>query len=592
MPLGLARRPDLHGAIDEGEQHRLEYIIAIARAFLAGAALLATYLAPSEPTTYSSLAYSLLVFYDIYAAILLLLFRFGPLSAARLGLLLHTIDLVWAVSLTFLTEGPNSPFFALFVFVLLAAACRWGFRETILTGFIVVILFLFEAVGLSLGFVASSLELQALIMRCAYFLLATFLLAYLSEQAKGLRAEATVVNRLVDRVHVRDGLAANMQAVLGDLLKLFGGRQIVVVLEEVGSRRIVLWEVVMDGSTEAPLRFRDLEPAQARDYLFPLPADVAVWQVTRAARRGNVRMAQQALNGESARVRGANILLPTALQDVSWGTVLGLTIEFGEEWTGRLLLLDPTARPAGESRLKFLQKLMLHVSPVLHNVYLLRRLRLRIGAIERARVARELHDSAVQSLIGLEMQLDVMRRDVAVSPEHSKKLADLQDVLKQEILSIRDLMEQLRPRPADPQHLVERLKDIADRFERDTGIGAKFVSKLDRVDLPSEVCGELTRIVQEGLVNVRKHSGASHVLVHLQADDWSWHLTISDDGRGFGFVGSLSHSQAAARRLGPKIIRERVEAIGGKMLTVSGPDGARLEIVGRIQKPWIVTSGA
>ena len=67
---------------------------------------------------------------------------------------------------------------------------------------------------------------------------------------------------------------------------------------------------------------------------------------------------------------------------------------------------------------------------------------------------------------------------------------------------------------------------------------------------------------------------------------------ITDDGRGFGFVGALSHAELASRRLGPRTIRERAEAVGGKLLTRSGPEGARLEIVGRIKRPWIVTPTA
>ena len=66
-----------------------------------------------------------------------------------------------------------------------------------------------------------------------------------------------------------------------------------------------------------------------------------------------------------------------------------------------------------EEELRFFQELVRQVGPAVYNVYLLRRLRLRAGALERARFARELHDGAVQSLIAVEMQVDVLRRQSA-----------------------------------------------------------------------------------------------------------------------------------------------------------------------------------
>ncbi len=63
-----------------------------------------------------------------------------------------------------------------------------------------------------------------------------------------------------------------------------------------------------------------------------------------------------------------------------------------------------------ERELRFAQNALRQVAPALYSIYLFRRLRSRAGAMERARVARELHDTAIQSLISIEMQVDVLRR--------------------------------------------------------------------------------------------------------------------------------------------------------------------------------------
>lgn len=588
----LASRPNLYGAIDQRERHRLELMIATARGFLAAIALVAITLDPSEPTRYADFAYNLLLFYDLHSFGVLLLLRFGPISTARLGPLLHVIDLAWAVSLTFLTEGPNSSFFALFVFVLLAAATRWGFRETLVTGVIAVFLFLLEAVATSLGLVIAILEVNTLIMRGAYFLLATFLLAYLSDQAKGLRAGANVINTLTSKVNVREGLAASMRMMLSDLLRLVGSSEAVVVLEEVATGRVVVWQAALGLSGDAAeLRASDLQREHRSHYLFPIPPNVTAWETTRT-RGKKERFQSLALREGGTRVKKARIDVPVALNNGQWTTVLGLTLGFAHDWSGRLFILDPTARPAGERRLRFLQTIIVHVTPIVQNVYLLRRLRLRVGALERARVARELHDSVLQSLTSIEMQLDVARRDPTLAPKPAGELAHIQNLLKQEVLNIRDLMEHLRPRVADAKHLVERLTDLADRVRRETEIDVRCRVDIGGVDVPPELCHELTRIVQEALINVRKHSGATCVHVNLEIDDWAWRLTISDNGCGFGFAGTLSHAELAARRVGPRTIRERVEAVGGKLQLHSSPDGLKLEMIGRLKKPWILTPSA
>jgi signal transduction histidine kinase len=117
------------------------------------------------------------------------------------------------------------------------------------------------------------------------------------------------------------------------------------------------------------------------------------------------------------------------------------------------------------------------------------------------------------------------------------------------------------------------------RFERDTGIAARFTTDLADITLPPRVCHELVRIVQEALVNVRKHGAAHHVMVRLAARDGRIRLEIDDDGRGFAFEGQLTHVELDALRRGPRVIKERVRAIGGELTVDSAPGrGATLRI--------------
>jgi len=201
-------------------------------------------------------------------------------------------------------------------------------------------------------------------------------------------------------------------------------------------------------------------------------------------------------------------------------------------------------------------------------------------AMDRALVARELHDGAIQSLIGMEVQVEVLRRQAAEqSLPREKELARIQELLRREALNLRELMQQMKPLDIGPEQLLDFLAESADRFWRETGISASFVSNLDRVLLPPRVCQEVARIAQEALVNVRKHSGARNVVLRFGSQNGSWKLVVDDDGRGFDFVGRFTQTQLDAARKGPVIIKERVRSVGGELTIESTKGkGARLEI--------------
>ncbi|HYL94355.1 MAG TPA: histidine kinase, partial [Terriglobales bacterium] len=217
--------------------------------------------------------------------------------------------------------------------------------------------------------------------------------------------------------------------------------------------------------------------------------------------------------------------------------------------------------------------------PAIYNVYLLHRLRRRAGAAERARFARELHDGAVQSLIAVEMQVDVLRRQAVEESPIGSELGRIQGLLREEVLTLRELMQQMKSIDVDATRLLAVINDTVERFQRETGITARFVTDIEHPDMPQRVCRELVRIVQEGLVNVRKHSKARHALVRLGSTNAHWNLSLEDDGKGFPFSGRFTQEQLDEIGKGPMIIKERVRLIGGQLTVESNPgQGSRLEI--------------
>src|SRR4029077_4372777 len=165
-----------------------------------------------------------------------------------------------------------------------------------------------------------------------------------------------------------------------------------------------------------------------------------------------------------------------------------------------------------------------------------------------------------------------LRRQSTIKPAVvTQELGRIQGLLREAVLKLRELMQQMKTLDVDSKKLLGLLADTVERFQRETGIIARFLSDLDELKMPQPVCRELARIVQEALVNVRKHSQARHVLVRLAAHDGGWNVVIEDDGCGFPFTGRFSQAELEALGKGPLVIKERVRVIEGELTIESTP---------------------
>ena len=582
--------------IDPGEIRRIERWLATARVFLAVSALVAVRMDPGE-IGYSFWAYGLLAFYIAQGMVIILLLRRREQSTVSFRRLVHAADIVWPALISIFATGVANPFLLFFVFSLAAAAYRWGVWETVATAASEIFLLWLESLAFYLGFFggvdrllaryhlpllgvqAADFEPKRLFMLSIYLLVMGLLLGYLAEQQKQLRSEKAVIARILGKVRVEAGLSGTLQEIVGELLVMYGAERALIASQESTGHRVYVGEMVLrDGEASF---FRWLDPASSdRDtYLFDYPAETSfAWPDGRAG-NGSYTLLGLDHAGQKIPNAPAAFLQPLAQQH-KFKQLMTVSFVFGKEWWGRIFFLEPALTGEMTEELRFLQELVRQIGPAVYNVYLLRRLRLRAGALERARFARELHDGAVQSLIAVEMQVDVLRRQSATRSELvPEELGRIQGLLREEVLKLRELMQQMKSLDVDSRKLIGFLADTVERFQRETGITARFSSDLEQPDMPQPVCRELTRIVQEGLVNVRKHSQARTALVRLSARNGRWTLVIEDDGRGFPFSGRLSQADLDALGKGPLVIKERVRVIAGELTIESNPgQGSRLEI--------------
>lgn len=577
-----------HAVFGRDEARRTERWLATARVFLASSALLAAWMDPLELR--SVWGYALLDFYVLHGLLITFLLRSPQQTTLPFLILVHGADIVFPAAISLFTTGQANPFFLFFVFVIAAAAYRWGMWETVLTSLASVSLLWVDCLLFRAGVMDSlsawltrshlaaltadptDFEPKRLFMRSIYLVVMGLLLGYLADQQKKLRAEKDQAAALLGMVRMDTGLTANLSEIVGEMIRLYGATSALIASRERGTQKV--WLGILEHADGLPeLEWIESKPDGFDVYL----ADS--WSSIYAARQKRSQT-YDALRLVSDRVvlSREDKFTETLAHSHPFVRLLAATYSFGPELSGRIFLLNPVPISNTEEDLHFLESLARQIGPAIYNVYLLSRLRRRAGALERARIVRELHDGAVQSLIGVEMQVDVLRRSSeagAMGPE----LERIQMLLREEVLKLRELMQQMKSSDVDARRLPGFLRDTVQRFQRETGIAGRFLMDDVELSLPQSVCRELARIAQEALVNVRKHSSATQVIVHLLETDGVWELIVEDDGMGFPFSGRVSQTDLDSAGRAPAMIRERVRLIHGELTIESKPGrGARIEV--------------
>ena len=197
------------------EIRRTERWLATARVALTIVALIALWMEPEHGFVYSHWLYWLLTVYFVHAVVVMLLVRFRSRSTRAFRVVVHAADILWPVLMSLFAPAQSGPFFLFFVFVMAAAAYRWGLWETVGTAATAVALLWAEAfmvrAGLErvadrglrvahlppLGLSVRELDPQQLFMSSVYLIVLGFLLGYMSENEKKSRAERAVITRVL-----------------------------------------------------------------------------------------------------------------------------------------------------------------------------------------------------------------------------------------------------------------------------------------------------------------------------------------------------------------------------------------------------------
>lgn len=189
---------------------------------------------------------------------------------------------------------------------------------------------------------------------------------------------------------------------------------------------------------------------------------------------------------------------------------------------------------------------------------------------ERRRLARELHDETIKSLIALNQRGQLAQMALDGHPALDR-LAEMQEMMTQIIDDLRRLTRDLRPIYLEDLGLMPALDMLARDTNEVLNIPVEFETFGSEQRLRPEVELALYRIAQEALNNVVRHAQASHVEVHLGFTQRVIALTITDDGCGFNVPGSPAE-MAPIGHFGLLGMQERAELVGARLTIESAPD--------------------
>ncbi|HEY4485782.1 MAG TPA: histidine kinase [Nitrospiria bacterium] len=202
-------------------------------------------------------------------------------------------------------------------------------------------------------------------------------------------------------------------------------------------------------------------------------------------------------------------------------------------------------------------------------------------AEERTRIALDIHDGLVQTLVGLNLKLDfcaeLMKTDTA---QVLTTLQETRVLMKVAIEEARQVVFNLRPLQFDRMELLPAIRNYLGSYGKQYQIKTDFRVRGDERHIPPRVKIFVFRIIQEALSNVQKHAKASRIGVELRIGKGDLRATLSDNGRGFDLEAISSHPEKWAS-FGLKGIMERARLLGGTAVIDTQP-GQGTKIVLRV----------
>lgn len=544
-------------------QHRSGRVIALGRVSIAVFYLLAAAMG-RLPQDEATVINAILAGYVLAATALLVLTWSNWWLEQRLGTVAHVMDiLVLGLLVTLSRDGYTSPIFVFFVFLVLSAAVRWGWREALVTAGVVALLFALTTWVALITPGGEPFEPQRFVIRMANLVVLSLMLAWFGVNYIG----APPARRADALLEVETGDPPIEKAMRYIAQRLRAAR-VVFAWTEAGDPWLntATWE---KGTFERETAgSRASSPAVAADlkgrlFLFDSGRGRVLSRERGRRRRTAVRI-RDAVNPELVEKLGidAGITIPVRAGNIE----------------GELFVLDvPGLCPDDLGIAKQIED---EVRATFERASLLAATEDAVLSRARLSLARDLHDNVAQILAGISLKLRGIRKNAADPAFVDQQVAIMEQELVQQQQDIRMLIQMLRTPPQESEDIDFRkdLAALALRLERQWGVDIRLRSVPAPITLSQPLRHEVHQLVREAVANAVRHGEARVVTIAGSEDGEALRLEVADDGSGLGFDGEWDDDEMRESKVGPRSLQERIGSLGGTLKLFSSHQGTRLII--------------
>lgn len=551
--------------IQSAFQHRSGRMIALGRTVIATFFLIAIWLDHTQPNLAAGETYGFLGLYVALSIGVLALSWNDWWLESRLAVPAHVADLMVFLWLNYATQGYTSPFFTFFVFLILAASIRWGWRGTAATAAIIIPLYIASALTAA-SWGTEAFEWRRFALRSSYLVvLSAMVIFWLLAQRPVRPSEAAAPP--VDRANGGDGAA--IAAMLAAVALRFGAPRALFVWtdpEEPWTYVARLERGAFETAKYDPGSFDPPTSPRAGDG--PFLFDQARGRILGRGpgRKRLLRSLREPLNPRLA---------------AQFGAARGLRIPVrSSSLTGELLVLDVPGLCSDDIELA--KEAAGQVVAALEHRKLFDATEEAAEIRARLSLARDLHDSVVQFLAGLAFRLEGLKKRAAAGRDIADEASELQRDLAGEQHDLRLFIAELRGDAAREVRscgdLAASLRELSERSAAQWGVACRIVTTPDEISVTPTLEQNVRQLVREAVANAVRHGKATEIETRLERKEKALNIEISDNGGGFPVQGEFGEEELAQRCIGPNSLRERVAMLGGSLRLDSRATGSRLSI--------------
>jgi PAS domain S-box-containing protein len=262
--------------------------------------------------------------------------------------------------------------------------------------------------------------------------------------------------------------------------------------------------------------------------------------------------------------------VPAAKRLLDARVYLGLPIRSKKKVVGVLVVIGQAERVFTDEEITLLTSICNQLGIAIENANLHEQAEEYAAAEERQRIAREIHDTIAQGLIGIKMQLEAVESALELGQIESamERLSQASELASESLSEARNSVWALRSNHQTEKSLAESIQESAANLTTKANLEVSFDLEDDISPINSDLKNDLQKITKESITNALKHAQATQIKIQLKQSNHTVSLSITDNGQGFSV-----HKKQSSNKGGFGIIsmHERIDRHGGNLKISSSP---------------------